>query len=277
MAISNFIPVIWSDKIFQANEKKKVFAMLANRSYEGEIADKGDQVKISELGDITIGDFSGTVSYEDLDDSAKFLVVDQDKYGAFKNKDLDKVQANVDLLNEATRKMGEGLADAEDQYIASLYTEAGVTSGTTGAPTALNSANITATISGLTADFDENNVPQEGRVAVCPAWFIQKLVLAKILEDTNNSEALANGYVGRYMGWNIYMSNNVSHSGSTWYAPMFFRAGDTIAHANQLSGVESLRLEQDFADGVRGRMVYGSKVIRPSSLGVIYCSAAAES
>jgi len=276
MAISNFIPVIWSDKIFQANENKKVFAMLANRQYEGEIADKGDQVKISELGDITVGDFTGTVSYEDLDDSAKFLVVDQDKYGAFKNKDLDKVQANVDLLNEATRKMGEALADAEDQFIASLYTEAGITSGTTGSPTALTSATITTAISELTADFDVNNVPQDGRVAVCPAWFVQKLVLAKILEDTNNSEVLTNGYVGRYMGWNIFMSNNVSHSSTTWYAPMFFRQNDTIAHANQLSGVESLRLETDFADGVRGRMVYGSKVIRPSSLGVIYCSAGSE-
>lgn len=277
MSISNFIPIVWSDKIFQANDKAKVFASLANREYEGEISNKGDQVKINELGDITVSDYTGSVSYQDLDDAAKFLVVNQDKYAAFNNEDLDAVQSNPKLLGEATRKMGVALANTEDQYLAGLYTEAGITSGSTGTPTSITSGNVTSTISGMTSDFDENDVPQDRRVAVCPPWFVQKLVLAKVLYDTDNSEALGNGRVGRYMGWEIYMSNNVSHSSTTWYAPMFFRAMDTIAHANQLTNIESLRLEDKFADGVRGRMVYGSKVVRPSSLGVIYCAAGSES
>ena len=276
MAISNFIPIVWSDKIFQANDKAKIFASLANREYEGEIADKGDQVKITELGAITTGAYSGTVTYQELDDASKFLVVDQDYYGAFNNKDLDKVQANVALLGEATRKLGEALADDEDQNIAGLYTEAGINDGSTISVTAITSANVISTISDMNVSFDTNNVPQDNRVMVVPPWFIQKLYLAKVIRDTDNSDVLGNGYMGKIDGWEVYMSNNVVHSSTTWYAPMFFRAGDTIAHANQLTTVESLRLEGSFGDGVRGRMVYGSKVVRPSSLGVVYCSQGSE-
>ena len=129
----------------------------------------------------------------------------------------------------------------------------------------------------MNVSFDTNNVPQDNRVMVVPPWFIQKLYLAKVIRDTDNSNGLANGYMGNIDGWNVYMSNNVVHSSTTWYAPMFFRAGDTIAHANQLTSVESMRLQTSFGDGVRGRMVYGSKVVRPSSLGTLYCSQGSES
>lgn len=276
MAISNFIPVVWSDKIFQAYDKKYVFVGLTNREYEGDISESGDQVKINELGDITTNDYTGTVSYEDLDDASKFLVVDQDKYAAFRNKDLDKVQANVELLNEATRKMGVSVADQEDQHIAGLYTDAGITSGSTGTPTSITSGNVISTISSISKEMDQNNVPDDNRVMVVPPWFYQKLYLAKVLYDTDNSDVLSNGYKGMINGWAVYMSNNVVHSGTTWYAPMFFRAGDTIAHANQLQMMEALRLEGSFGDGVRGRNVYGSKVIRPSSLATLYCAEGSE-
>ena len=277
MAISNFIPIVWSDKIFQANESAKVFAQLTNRRYEGEISQKGDQVKIVEMGDITTNDYTGTVTYEELSDSAKVLLIDQNKYAAFQLDDIDKVQADNDLLTEATRKMGVSLAQAEDTHIAGLYLGAGNTIGTTGVPISITSSNVTTYISQMVVALDENNVPVENRVAVVPPWFAQKMTLAKITKDTDNSEVLMNGYVGTYLSIKFFMSNNVIKSGTTWYAPMFFTQGDTLAHANQLTTVEALRLETKLADGVRGNMVYGSKVVRPSSLGVLYCAAGAES
>ena len=68
MAIENFKPTLWSDKVFQAYDKNFVFAALCNRDYEGEIKSYGDQVKISEIGDVTVNTYAGSVSYEDPDD-----------------------------------------------------------------------------------------------------------------------------------------------------------------------------------------------------------------
>ena len=70
------------------------------------------------------------------------------------------------------------------------------------------------------------------------------------------------------MGFDILESNNISRSGTTWYAPMFFSAGDTIAFAEQIMNMEALRDKDTFSDYMRGLIVYGAKVVRPSSLAV---------
>lgn len=122
----------------------------------------------------------------------------------------------------------------------------------------------------------ENNVPNQGRVAIVPPWFAAKIDLAKLIRDTNNSMISNDAYVGRYMGFEIFESNNISHSSTTWYAPMFFSAGDTIAFAEQLMDMEALRDKDAFKDYMRGLIVYGAKVVRPDSLAVAYVSEGSE-
>jgi hypothetical protein len=123
----------------------------------------------------------------------------------------------------------------------------------------------------------ENNVPKDNRVAVVPHWFVGKMTLAKINKDTNNSGVIANGYMGSFLGFDFYESNNVAKSGTTWYAPMFFRRGDTIAFADQFLMPEAIKdKDQPKVDYLSQWALYGMKVVRPSSLGVVYCAPAAE-
>jgi len=42
-----------------------------------------------------------------------------------------------------------------------------------------------------------------------------------------------------------------------------------IGHGKQLDELEAMRLQNSFADGIRGLMVYGGEVIRPEALAVL--------
>jgi len=276
MGTKNFIPTIWSDLIFREYDKSLVFASLVNRDYEGEVQGFGDKVKINEIGAVAVKTYAGTVAYDEPTDASKFLLIDQQKYAAIDYDDIDAAQAKPKTLMEITRKMGVALSENVDEFIASMCDEAGIVAGTTGSPTAINSANVTTVLSLIAQKMDEANAPQSGRVAVVPPWFAQKLTLAKIVKDTDNSGVLNTGYVGTYYGFDIYMSNSVSHSGTTWYKPMFFLRNDTISFAQQIMSTEAMRLETKFADGIRSLMVYGGKVVRPSTLAIEICAPTAE-
>lgn len=54
MAISSFIPKVWSARLQENFHKALVFGSLCSRNYEGEISQWGDTVHISNLSDITV-------------------------------------------------------------------------------------------------------------------------------------------------------------------------------------------------------------------------------
>ena len=56
MAITNFIPEIWSSKLLLNFQRDAVFAGLVNREYEGE-ASKGNTVHIAGITDVAIKDY----------------------------------------------------------------------------------------------------------------------------------------------------------------------------------------------------------------------------
>ena len=276
MGLDNFKPTIWSALIIDALRKSLVFGDLTNRNYEGEIRSGGEKVKILEIGDISINDYTGTVTYEDLDDASKFLEIDQKKYFAFKFDDVDAAQANEELMLKATNKAAYKLRDAADIFISGLYTEAGVTSnlGTTASPLTITSDGASSTtsikmlVSTIAKALDEANCPAEGRYIAVPPWMHQKIVLAEDVRLTVENNITTNGRVGRLFGFDVRVSNNVSTvSGGTVYKVM---AGtyDAISYAEQIVKMEALRLEESFGEGIRGLHVYGGKVVQNEALAV---------
>ena len=270
MSIQNFMPTLWNDQVFQGYDKNFVFGQLANRSYEGQVSAYGDSVRVNEIGDMTAGAYTGTVTYTEADDAQKVLNIDKKYYIAKKLDDVDNAQSKPKLLSEYGRKMGIGMSDQIDQSIGALYAQAGITDGSTGSPDEILSTTIIHKISEMSQAFDENNVPMDGRVAVVHPWFVHKLRVAGVTQMTDNTALYTNGLVGNVLGWDIYMSNNCSHSAATWYANYFFRVSDTIALAEQFMDVEALRLEGVYGDGLRQLAVWGVKVMAPESFGVMY-------
>lgn len=270
MAVDNFIPEIWANRIIQANDKALVYGSVVNRDYEGEIRQYGDTVHINEIGDVTIGTYtknSTTITPENLTDAQRSLVIDQSKYFAFEVDDIDKAQTKPKIMNEAMRKAGYGLRDDADQYIAGLHGDAGITSGlgTTATPIEVTSANVLDYISLVGQKMDEGNIPTSGRWMVAPAWFFHKINLAKIDLQNPNQDLITNGHMGRVFGVELYMSNNVVNTSSAKYKIL---CGDrsAISFAQQILSLEAYRPENAFSDAVKGLMVYGAKVVKPSNL-----------
>ena len=58
MAVTTFIPELWSARLLYALEKSHVATNLVNRNYEGVIANQGDTVHINSIGAITVKDYT---------------------------------------------------------------------------------------------------------------------------------------------------------------------------------------------------------------------------
>jgi len=85
--------------------------------------------------------------------------------------------------------------------------------------------------------------------------------------STNNPEMIRKGIVGRYNDADVVMSNAIYNNGS--YKFCMIRTKNAIAFVGQIQKVEALRLENSFADGIRGLDVYGMNIIAQDELEVV--------
>ena len=131
MGLENFIPTIWSSKLFVRLQKALVFPSH-DRQYEGEIRNVGDSVKINEIGKISVNDYTKyeAITWQKLDGAQKILTIDQAKSFSFTIDDIDTAQMNPKIMNAAMTEAAYEIADVVDQYIASFYKDAGITNTT---------------------------------------------------------------------------------------------------------------------------------------------------
>jgi len=286
---ASFIPEVWAGTVLSRLNDALVFGQVVNRDYEGDIRGFGDVVKINEIGPITVNTYNATstsaLTVQSLSDAQKLLQINQSKYFAFWIDDIDAAQTKPKLMSEAMREASWSLANNIDEYIAALYAEAGLVaagsrSGSTITGQDITSTNILKYLSIAAQKLDENNVPQMGRWMVVPPWMGHKMILANIVQDTNNSQVLSNGLLGRGMyGFDIYVSNNITNgTPAADDACVMFGYRGSISLAVQVTRVETARpaLDGGFKTLVKGLVVYGAKVVRPNALGVMYADYTAE-
>ena len=281
MSIDNFIPTIWSARLFQRLDLVAVYADVVNRDYEGEISGAGDTVKINEVGEITVFNYTKDTDFavQVLDGAQKLLVIDQQKGFAFEIDDIDRVQQKPKLMDEAMRKAGVAMATVVDTFIASHHGDAGSTTGTDGTPIALNSVNFYESLADIAQALDERNVPQDGRFIVLPPWAHQKLIIANQAQDQANSEVLRNGRVGTAHGFDIRMSNNVpfgAGGSATTKSKILAGTRRALSFAGQIDSLSAFQPEKRFADAMKGLMVYGAKVVDPDALHTLTADFTAE-
>lgn len=286
MSIANFIPTVWAGSILKWLEKSLVYASVCNRNYEGDIKQAGDKVKINQIGDITINTYNKTdITIQQLQAAALFLQITEQKYFAFSVDDIDKAQMNVSLLEQATKKAGYAIKDVADQFIAGLYTDAGVKTdlGTVSVPldVSTDAAGSTIKASELMQRFqealDNAKCPKEGRWMVAPPWLEGKLIREKILLPIGNGVTgvnYDNGRIGQKVyGFDFRVSQNVPTTSTTKY---HITAGsmDAITYADQIVSVEAMRPQLRFSEAVKGLHVYGGKVVRADCLAAAVCTKA---
>jgi len=271
MAISNFIPTIWSENLYTELNKKYIGVANCNREFEGEIRQKGDRVNICGVGSVSVFDYTKDTDMttpQVLSDSIKTLLINQAKGFNFQIDDIDSAQATPKLMNAAMKVAANALANTADSYIYSLYTEALSTNTVTN--DAVTASNIVSEIIKARTKLYSNNVTDSNDIVVEVTPEIAELILnAKIDLSTENSSALESGLLGRIGGCKIYVTSNIKtvmNEDDILYHKCFVRTKRAIAYAEQLSEICAYRPEKRFADAVKGLHLYGAKVVYPSEL-----------
>lgn len=280
MAITNFIPEVWSAQLLSSLKKSSVFAgpQAVNRNYEGEIANAGDTVHIVSITRPTIAAYvknSTVIAPETLTDADRTLVIDQANYFAFEVDDVDMRQSKNGgaLMSEAAAESAYGLADAADLVVAGLYTGADAANKISTYQCTTGALAVTGLVN-LKVKLDNANVPQQGRYVIVPPWYLGLLLQSDTfvrVDASGTSEALRNGLVGRAFGFDVLVSNNVTVVTGDDY---LVSAGYTgaITFAEQINKVEAFRPESAFSDAIKGLHLFGAKLVRPAGIATLTAS-----
>ena len=271
MAVTNFIPELWSARLLNALDKSHVFANVVNRDYEGDIKKMGDTVHINTIGAVTIGTYTQNTDFssgpETLATTDQTLTIDQAKYFNFQVDDIDAAQAAGDIMDKAMTRAAYGLADASDKYIAGILAGAADASNTVStSAVALTSSNVYENVVKMRTILDKANVPTAGRWLVIPPEMYALILLDDRFVKTGGEMAegiLRTGLVAQAAGFDIYLSNNcVSvNSNSTDTYTIVGGVDSAATYAEQIVSTEAYRPEKRFADAVKGLHVYGAKVV----------------
>ena len=279
MAIANFVPEFWSAAVMQPFQENLIFAQptVANTDFQGTLSQMGDTVHVGTIGRPTVRTYDKTEDLitEDVDVTTSDLIVDQGAYFNFRGNDVDALQAAGPLRDPAMAEAAIGLRDAVDTYAGSTIA-AGVLAG--------NKLGATAVVDGtdkpgtgqvsawtvllkLRQKLNDNSVPTEGRYVVIDSDFEAALLHDERfvrVDASGTADGLRNGIVGRVLGFDVLVSNNVPKASGK----SVIIAGVPAAYSmvTQINKVEAAREEKRFADIVKGLMIYGSKVFRPEGL-----------
>lgn len=271
-----FRPEVWASALMTGYQKNLVYAQsnIVNGEYLGEITAKGDTVHVSSLSTPTIRDYdaSADLIVEDLDMTANSYTIDQGSYFAFRVEDVEAVQAAGPLRDPATQQAAVALRDKVDKYVAGLIKAgAGSKLGTIEIidddPSRHGGKTAYRVLVKLAEALNDNSVPTVGRyVIVGPKFYSALLMDPRFtrVDAAGTAEGLRNGTVGKAVGFDVLLSNNVP----TTAGRELLSAGvnNAVSFTEQINKVEMTRQELRFADLVKGLMIFGGAVFRPQGL-----------
>lgn len=280
-----FIPEIWSGKLIENFYDATVLAAISNTDYEGEIKNHGDTVNIRMSPEVTIKTYvkGQTLTVERPEKPKLQLLIDKGEYFACVEDDVDKVQADVKMMDQWSKDASEKMKIKIDQRVLTDILpdiaaankgatagriSAGFNLGTTGAPRATDKTNVLDLIVDMGTVLDEANAPEQGRFLVIPAkmaGLIKKSDLKDASITGDGTSILRNGRVGMIDRFTIYMSHNLNlAAGGKFSIIAGHKMGFTFA--SQMTNMETMRAETTFGDIVRGLQVYGYKVVKGEAL-----------
>lgn len=265
MAITNFQQTLWSKKIQTQLDTITGLRKHSNFEFTGEVA-MGKELKILGVTRPTIRTYvPGTDLTRDAGtDSSQLLSIDQYRYFNFEVEDIDQAQSVPGLISSLSSEATKGLAEAADEYIATLSSGATYKS----ASYTVASSTIVAEIEKGFAQLYTNNckVSDNFYLEVSPAFYTA-LRPAMTELSTANPELIKKGAVGKYGNAEVYIDNKLYDDDTNIWCML--RTDKAIAYAEQISKVEAFRPDDAFSDAIKGLLVFGGKIARPEQLYII--------
>ncbi len=244
----------------------------------------GLSVNIRTTPEITIKTYvkGQTLSVESPDKPKLQLVIDKGEYFACIEDDVDKVQADINLMDTWSKDASERMKIKIDQRVltdilpsisaSNKGASAGRISGnidlgTSGSAIAITKTNVLEYIVDMGTVLDEANCPESERFLIIPAkmaGYIKKSDLKDASITGDSVSVLRNGRLGMIDRFTVYVSHNLSVTSGKFSIISGHKMGFTFA--SQMTEMESLRAESTFGNVIRGLQVYGYQVVKPEAL-----------
>lgn len=280
MSIESFIPEVWAAAIKVPYQKALVYGQptVASTEYIGQITQRGDTIHVNSLTAPTINEYTKgrDIEIEDLTTADETIKIDQGRYFAFGVNDVDKAQAAGNFQGPATELAAIGLRDAADKFLAKTLSEGAHADNKLGTiqvvnddPAKAGDKQITAfkALVQLAEKLNAKSVPTTGRyVVVGPKTYSALLMDPRFtrVDASGGADGLRNGIVGRAVGFEVLVSNNVPVTAKRELA--IAGVPGAFVFADQIVETEALRDPKQFRDIVRGLNIYGAGVIRPEGV-----------
>ena len=230
-----FIPQLWSNKLNAKFYQNTMLTEISNTSWEGEIKNQGDSIRIRTAPSITITDYAGagtTLSTETPVPIYTDLQINKGKYFSVQVNDVLAHQADIDLMETFTDDAAKQLKIAiENEVFFQWFSTEGAAAANKGATAGAISANyglgtdlvpinqatageILKLILRMSAALDEQNVPEEGRWLILSPYdrhLLMQTDIAQAYFTGDNSSIVRTGKIGMLDRFTVYVSNLLPH------------------------------------------------------------------
>ena len=251
MAITNFIPTIWEARLLAKFHERSITNLITTAPTKVE----GNKIIFNHVSDVTINPYTGKVNFEDLATSKVELTLDHKNYWAFKVDDVDAVQSAGELIDPHVQEAGYGLQEVTDKFVLdeALKTENIVAKGSLKAYDIIVKCNT---------ELNKKKVPKAERYAVINAEVLEELNLDS--RFTLHYNILENGIIenGDINGTKLIFSEELNEGN---YGIVVLHKS-AIGYGCQLEETEAMRLQDSFADGIRGLQLDGVKTLREDAI-----------
>lgn len=288
-----FTPEIWSKKTQAIQKRKSVFEKITNKDFEGEIKKEGDTVNISrDVVPVAKGYQRGMpLEFEQQPTISTQLVINRAAYIGNYVEVVSDHQSALNRMNIWSKNGGYAFSTYKDKQILNeIHVDAdpanrGATAGAvdgdvdlgaTGAPLAIDVTNVISIVEDAGSVLRQADVDVEDTFIVVPTWMgtlLKKAMNSRGFYE-NASMVLENGELPfKIDGFKVYESNNytsVLDSTHKCFNIVFGRKSATTL-AEQLTLTQEMdAITQGFGKFRKQLMVWGTKVLQPKELGVIY-------
>jgi N4-gp56 family major capsid protein len=268
MSVANFVPEVWSALLLEILQAKTDLRSLTRRDYEGEIRQSGDVVHINQFAGTTVNTFADNgadITFDSITSTTQDLTIDQKRYFAMDVRDVDQIQANIDLKSPVLQDIALKMMQNQNSHLLTT-----LVAGLTTTPIDASASIDLDDVKSARVLLNRNELPKDGRWGV-----ISPEMEGDFLGNTNfinadqygSREALLDGEIGRIFGFRILVDTQVTQSGLTpdQYEGVFFHES-AIAWAQQKElTIEAGRHEKDFSDYLKGFALFGAKVVQPTA------------
>lgn len=219
-------PELWTSYMQDVLEKSLVSFAIADTTLAAELK-VGDTIHVPYYNELSVSNYTpGTsITIGDVTATDDYITVTNKKVAPFYIDNVEELQIKPELIGKLSENAAYKLRDAIDQAVLAYASAAEVVLGRSGATDfvtgdtnltaiTLTTGNIVQLFSNCSKVLREKNVEDAGDwIAIIPPSVYQ-LIEEKVAQTGGDlgDRVLENGYGGRFMGYDLYVSNNLPQS-----------------------------------------------------------------